>query len=666
MYVADQNALPFSPHHPNQQFFIQGLPNNVPFVPQMPVPPAIAPYYQMLIGQALLVAQSHAGRTVQRTFFFNALSNNGYQNQEFTDLIQATVELADFIMGTRRIDVHTAIKEAADTMNSVMSSNLTRKFPAIRQFMTPEQVTGAEGWIQHFGNLVREIQSWRQRAMQTTASLGYQGNPPPQAAAMGHRTSGPYMGGNFWGAPTTTSHGASSDTFFGGLRSVADANEVNEERALEAVMAPDMPQETTATWSTPVTQPTTESAGDEALLAQTKTDRPWDRVELDAGDVIVPVSLSTWTPTKNDDQPYIMAYHPSEVCPFHGYREGGIVEQVFLPWIKGGPKMEYLKHELRSDMKAAIPKDPNADIEVPLYAQLAHMEPITETMLSLVDPNQERADLPEGTTLTLPVRVTFSNSLEDMVAYGLLELSVVRDELGAEEEILSFCVEQYSDITQQLSVSESDMAWFFSLTSIKTITEFLKAIAEARESDEVSKDLVDLITQRLTDEINKALAFNLQIDLKITNIEEDYAEVSDIFTSVYGEMIVNAWNDNQASLLAKALNVLTGTRLQEYLAKRYDESMIGKLSSRMLVFSDRVAVTFTDWDSSELDIAFIGSGALSEASMPQLHKAVVAMFERTSRSEYPFSNHFLRSHDGELLEFHKGWLGKDFYLVSKF
>lgn len=672
---ANQQHLPVDPHHPHEWAFNPRLPNVVPFIPPISCGPQIQPYAQLITGHAMLEAQNNAGRNPLRTFYFNMLSLNNFQNQEFFELVQSVAELTEFLVVARHKDVISAAQEAARTMNSVQASLMIQKFPTLEPLLTHEVKTGASNWIRQFMNLAQEIKQFQSPPPTTYGHAGGYGQPP-----------GTYMQSMYQDPRTSAAHGASygrgyfqesaggvagGSSIMGGLTKTNQPHRQND--IVEVGMFADQPEPIIKRRADVSSTGEQQPSQDVAESAPVNTDAPaskerfWDDYTLQNGARIKPAHLSKWEVSKTEEQPYRMAYHPSKHCLFHGKHESGLVEEVLVPW-EASETMDYLRNEIRSDMRKAVPKDPHAPKMVPKYDLLATMAPVTDSMLGVYKPvegEEATQDIPE-VEAKIQTDVLFVDSLDKLISLGRLENSYIVDELEKDGDVeLAICTEHYGDIVKMVSCQEGDIAWLYELSRCDNISDTLKTIEGARGN--ITQGFLDEITLRFTDEINVALKYHLQISLSIDNAVSDYADLIDVLKQTYGDEFIQMWNDHQREIIGRALNYLNDERLETYLGTLYeDQEMIQKLQRRVVVFTDRIALTYVDWSSDDMDLAFTGSGAISEATMPNLHKAVMAMFARTAALDVPFNGHLMSTNDNAILEFHKGWLGKDFFLISRF
>jgi hypothetical protein len=691
MYTTTQ-GLPVDPHQVQQWAAgITGLPNSFPFVPPTQLHPSIQPYGQFLAGLVLLEAQNHAGRNPLRTFTYNLITVNGCNNPNLLEMVQTAGELAEFFHFYQRKDIQVSLREAAGFANSAGSSLMMEKFPMLKQYLSAEQQAGASQWIETLRRMIEEINRSKapvnpnglfgQQGMQQPAGLFTgQGNPGPTQAPSGMATTvsspgGSGLGGGFWDTSGYTSAPKFSGTFGGLMGGIASGRtEVKAPDDIEAVaMFNDTPfpmiTRNPAVADFTKHQPAkTSSFGQAAALPDVPSmqneERPWDRFKIDSGAIIVPVHLSTWKVSKTEERPYKLAYNPVTHCLFHGKRPDGIVEEVPVPW-DASETMDYLKNELRSDMKAAIPKDPHAPRVDPNYNLLTHMTSVTDNLLAIDTPlDPVSLDTPP-LEMELPIDVLFVSGFEDLKAIGRIEASVVRDELVKAEDgdpDIVNCTEHYGDITRLVTCNETDVTAVLDIIRAGQTIEGV--MADINASTVISQSVRTALFERLTDEINIGLRRHLQTTLLIDSVSADYADLMKMMNQVYGQTMVDLWKTHELEMIGRAFNLLSGDRLIKFLTSNHGDKAEA-VSRRVLVFVDRASLTYVDWNSSDMDLAFVDSGALSEATMPNLYRAIKGIFRRISVSDVPFAHVLMVTNDDVMLEFHQGWLGKGFYLISK-
>ena len=183
-------GLPVSAVTPNEAMYIHGLPQNVPFQPPLDLNPQIQQFAPIITGVFLAELQNNASKNASRTFLFNILSQNSYQNNEFLDALQAAVDYSEFLMATQGVPPEQAITKACAEVASIMASVQVRKYPQLETMLPQGGMQSVEQWLNHFNQMQQAIVQYKQQASQVQQG-GNWARPQPQ------QQGGPFGGG--WG-----------------------------------------------------------------------------------------------------------------------------------------------------------------------------------------------------------------------------------------------------------------------------------------------------------------------------------------------------------------------------------------------------------------------------------------------------------------------------------
>ena len=155
-----QSNLPVSATQPDQQMYIQGLPQNIPFQIPMQLPPNQQPMLAPCAGMFLQELQNNAGKNGMRIFAFNYLSRNQYQNQEFMEAVKGVVEYADMLINTKQYDPQQAVAQAANEMATIMSSLFAKQFPELLRYAPQGADQEADRWMARMNSIRVEVDKW--------------------------------------------------------------------------------------------------------------------------------------------------------------------------------------------------------------------------------------------------------------------------------------------------------------------------------------------------------------------------------------------------------------------------------------------------------------------------------------------------------------------------
>lgn len=117
--------------------------------------------YQDYIERALraeLQAQAH--RSPLRTFLYNQMSYNNYQNDDWFSMVTSCSEVADMYMGAQRMPVDRAVPAAVDRMIRIRIALNVQRYQALTQWMTQDQLRDSQMMAQDAQVLSREIDAY--------------------------------------------------------------------------------------------------------------------------------------------------------------------------------------------------------------------------------------------------------------------------------------------------------------------------------------------------------------------------------------------------------------------------------------------------------------------------------------------------------------------------
>ncbi len=146
-------GLPVSATQLNQQMYIQGLPNNIPFQPQVPLSQNAQTFAQEALGIFLQELQDKASKNPARIFLFNFLSRNNYQNNEFNEIFISLTEYIEALVMLKGMPVRQAMQDAASDLCSMMSSIYVLKFQQLQQMLDQNALNAAQGWAQTYNDV---------------------------------------------------------------------------------------------------------------------------------------------------------------------------------------------------------------------------------------------------------------------------------------------------------------------------------------------------------------------------------------------------------------------------------------------------------------------------------------------------------------------------------
>lgn len=108
--------------------------------------------------RAELQAQAH--RSPLRTFLYNQMSYNNYQNDDWFSMVTSCSEVADMYMGAQRMPVDRAVPAAVDRMIRIRIALNVQRYPALTSWMTQEQLRDSQVMAQDAQVLSQEIDAY--------------------------------------------------------------------------------------------------------------------------------------------------------------------------------------------------------------------------------------------------------------------------------------------------------------------------------------------------------------------------------------------------------------------------------------------------------------------------------------------------------------------------
>lgn len=170
-YVQPQSP---SPMVVNQQFLQPALPQQVMFVPQIQVNPQFQAMLPMYTGLTMLSLQNQAGQTPFRTFVFNLMSANGYQNQEFAQLMQFVVDSIEFnLVGRRMPEQQAVIGAVEDSVLWTMAARVLQNHQFLAQFLNQQVIADFNHYVSLAKQQGANIQGMRQQQAMPAVQQNY-------------------------------------------------------------------------------------------------------------------------------------------------------------------------------------------------------------------------------------------------------------------------------------------------------------------------------------------------------------------------------------------------------------------------------------------------------------------------------------------------------------
>ena len=192
---------------------------NPPFLPQIPVPGELQPYYKLIVSLLLIEVQNKATVNAARMYAFNLMAMNGFQTQEFANLTLRAVQLIDAVLRTtNNIGIEAAIQELIPDLVGKYCLAMVGDTTDLMQFLDPNTAQHVNSAIQGMAMIMQKIASVNQQSqMQTMIGGRLTGNFPGNAG-QAYQASGHYQARNPLGSAAGGGGNAAAALFEAGAR----------------------------------------------------------------------------------------------------------------------------------------------------------------------------------------------------------------------------------------------------------------------------------------------------------------------------------------------------------------------------------------------------------------------------------------------------------------
>ena len=168
------NQQPQLPPEVPSNLFVVGVPHRPPFVPQIPVRPAVQEFVAPMVGQLIYDLQRFANSSLAWKALFWRSSPNQYQNPFFIELLVSALEYLEYLMYVDRVHPNEALPRASIELTSMSAAAEATVNPGIMQHMDQEARNVSTNWIMHQQAMAGRIRGF----LQQTAQVSSYGQPP--------------------------------------------------------------------------------------------------------------------------------------------------------------------------------------------------------------------------------------------------------------------------------------------------------------------------------------------------------------------------------------------------------------------------------------------------------------------------------------------------------
>lgn len=679
--------LPVNPERVEGPYY-NGLPMNIPFQPQLNVPPHIQQIAGLTMGVLIMVLQDNAQKNPLRTFLFNLASMNNYRNETFEELLVTTLEYVDHLMAIQKYRrVEDAIDHAAKEVCAIMSSLNVQRFPALQRYITDQAMfNDVQGWINRYHQLAWEIQQtsqaaqpvhqqwqqiggsfwpaqqqvWPAPALQQPWQSQWQPRTPAGQMAVGPASHHSYQPAHFpsWGSGSPQ-RGAPAPA--AGLTGALERRSGQGQQSLRQA-----PPAFNRWEKEQPSQQRVEAVQDVRETAKEKG-MNYDDFYKEDGSHWRPAFKSGWKKTPSLQQPYTPAYDPTKNILYHRRMPDGTVTEVLM---EVNDNNEYLLYEMDPTFARRAREGmmgESAKVDWDQVGKAKTTDEIAEDRarrlkaLQELNPDATEDDLPE---LEEPQTILHILSAASEAEAGLgaamayLNLHKELPTKSPLEYAYMLCTPMLADRPVKEELER--------LLNSKTLSEAGEVLNEL--SGKIPARIWHYINDRLTQAVNEALEVNLNSPSRMESFADDAGEVIDFVKENDGEHIALALAGHARDIIRGSAYVLQGEQLINYLEKlEFPAENQDQLMERIVVFGEFNVTTEVPWFSHEMNVELSGgAAAVLESRLPTLHKAIARIIGRNSRlkGNKP-RNNYIVTKDNVRLKVYEGWIGKDFYLIKK-
>lgn len=617
-----QGQLPFAV---NQLQFPRG---NYNTVPNIGLEPQLQQFGQLIpnISQCLINdIQTNAELSPLRTFLFNQMANNGFQNSEFAALVKGTIEYFAYLVRRGQVtNAQQAILKACQEMVMFVTASNVRMYPALLQFEDQQKLQFV---LQNFDMITQDIQRERMQG-------GYPGIQQQMVGGQFQQFGATPNFQQATGGPTMTrNYGGGS----GGNSGIFTSNEPN--RFVETPSNSSMNRNYGG--SNDLLSQASEAIVQEAILTH---------VEQSDTTVDLSEANKNWKPS--DGNYYRPAYEPSH--------------QKLVATLKNGRYFYQVKELGEYEM------DPSKHRLTPLFGMNNSL--ITEklkgsmedTSKALAEAVSDAKSAPSKQDLVFDSysRIRLENEMPIELGYDSIWISGIVERLkrvrNRKEDTPIHILQWDAKVVKAFVVERSEETNLIRRFSKMDSNQLLMAIANMK--DKFSPSVLKTIDERLTQATNIAIQTNMSIaHLDIGSFIEDWNDLVNHLSNKYGEMIAAKFAAKDEEIIRSALNILDDECAQDVTNGIYD-TLDGE-NYPISYFVESVSFTMLEFFSSELDLDFIkdSSALLSKINTRVWYDLADQIFREYGDT---CTRHLIRTVDGKILEIKKGWLTENAYIVN--
>jgi hypothetical protein len=589
--------------------------------------------------------QHNAQRSALRMFAFNFFGQNGFNNNNFAQLVCGLADFLAFNVAQGNVNnLVQAAQNLAPNYVALTTAALGRQYQGVLQMLDQTTYNHTVQLCNQYDQLAGAIQQFRRAGNSGMMNPGGMGN-----MGGGNMGRGSNMGGGggmgdggsgltLFSNPNNTGSG-SYQGGGGDMRSdrFARQADVNVTRVGE---------------DSPDTGVRIERGG-RRMEAPVQTATP--QQEAQPYEILADESKMKWRPSQQ--QPYPLAYIPRTTLSYHKVMPDGVVFQILKPREQGN--MDYEKHCLVTSFGATLPtRDARAAAE-----RLEKMQRSLQ-IRSEAEPLLDEASRALLKSRVYEDTVLFEPSFDSAWLVAMMGRIAARDDEG-----------NLPDIYQRRTVVATPV---FTKTNE---LDFIKELSTCTSYSQARIKMLDLQTRmspelwyacetRLTEAVNRLLSLKMSISMNIDSFTEDVADVVGALRKSYGEIFAQAFEASVSELLLAEFDLLDMdmTETQAFLTENYttnflnDEKFAAE-APKLTYLSSTVTLTLLNCLATELETELSTKhGVMVGSSTPFLYELAQQIVHEVGASSA--SRHFIRTLDGRIIEVAEGLIGNGVYVMK--
>ena len=640
-----QNTLPYNPVAITTPFISINI-NQPTCVPNIQCDSRVQQYLPFISGLVACEIQNKAEMNHLRRFMFNQCAINNFNNNDFANVVSATVDYVTLtFLSNGAPSVEAAVNKCVPEMVAMCCAYNLQVFQALQGYAPQEAVQDLNASIATFNRIAGDVANMkRQMGIGQQAMPQYQqpvfvqpqqqgfpqqGNFPQQQAIPAFNR-GQQQGATFnTGNRPGMSLGAPNN---GRVTNEKYSNQQNAQQVLQQPFTPRAEFQ-------PVTQqqPQTQVLSQPVIITEPiLVDPLQESVNWKVGGLI----------------PYVPAYNP---FTHKLYFQIDVLGNT-TPILKE-QSMDYEKHAT-----ATVFGKPPKNMDVKRIAVTLNRIADGITEMS----KEPKTEIKEGEKVVKYVKEEWIAEMSESMLWFLSSLDRLR---AAADNNTSSIYRVYGMVAEPV-VDANDLS-----NIIKNFSNS-NTFIELREKLKASKDTIAPVLWtvcdfKITQAVNRVIRQNLSIpDMYIDSFTTDIESLITMFENDYGPAIKDAFVKHEANII-QSVFVLCDEAMTINLADGFIENYDFPEGKKPVItfVASNYSLTYLDCLSSELGLELFGKlpSSVTLEYTPVLYNLVKELFDDADKIGV-FERHLIHTNDNRIMEATKGYIGSDianeFYLLT--